>query len=302
MLLSFMLFSLSLLLVSVIADNNQKVLLETIKVLNFKKGTFTNARRSSPIPSISCVGGDACRDFIPEVVSCKNVGFDGNDIGWECTADLPNSVRFGTTDVSCEGFAYPEDPYILKGSCGLEYTLYRNVHGQRYYAQNGRTGTNFWSFFGVLFVAYIIWKFFVPSPQTPMNTSENPNSVGDGGGYGGGGFGGGGAGGPGGPGYGGGGAGAGYGRGNGGWTGSGYNNGAFGPNCAPQDQQNNGFWTGAGLGAMAGYLFGNRGGGGYYRAPPSYGSGFSSYGAGGSGTSFSSGSRSATGFGSTRRR
>ena len=26
-------------------------------------------------------------------------------------------------EVICEGYDYPDDPYILKGSCGLEYTL-----------------------------------------------------------------------------------------------------------------------------------------------------------------------------------
>ena len=33
--------------------------------------------------------------------------------------------------VSCEGYNYAEDPYILKGSCGLEYDLeYRSGAGR----------------------------------------------------------------------------------------------------------------------------------------------------------------------------
>lgn len=36
---------------------------------------------------------------------------------------MDNAYRFGRVEVSCEGFSHPDDPYILKGSCGLEYTL-----------------------------------------------------------------------------------------------------------------------------------------------------------------------------------
>jgi len=36
---------------------------------------------------------------------------------------MDNDYRFGKIEVSCEGYDHPDDPYILKGSCGLEYTL-----------------------------------------------------------------------------------------------------------------------------------------------------------------------------------
>ncbi len=32
--------------------------------------------------------------------------------------------------VACEGYDYPEDPYILAGSCGLEYTLELTQQGR----------------------------------------------------------------------------------------------------------------------------------------------------------------------------
>jgi len=38
---------------------------------------------------------------------------------WECKTDMDNAYRFGRTDVSCEGFSHADDPYILKGSCGV---------------------------------------------------------------------------------------------------------------------------------------------------------------------------------------
>ena len=31
--------------------------------------------------------------------------------------------RLGSVTVACEGYDYPDDPYILAGSCGLEYSL-----------------------------------------------------------------------------------------------------------------------------------------------------------------------------------
>ena len=42
---------------------------------------------------------------------------------WECKSDMDNLYRFGEIEVVCEGYDYAEDPYITKGSCGLEYTL-----------------------------------------------------------------------------------------------------------------------------------------------------------------------------------
>ena len=38
---------------------------------------------------------------------------------WECKADMPGEYRFGQVTVACEGYSYPDDAYILKGSCGV---------------------------------------------------------------------------------------------------------------------------------------------------------------------------------------
>jgi len=38
---------------------------------------------------------------------------------WECKSDMDNAFRFGEISVTCEGYDYPDDPYILKGSCGV---------------------------------------------------------------------------------------------------------------------------------------------------------------------------------------
>jgi hypothetical protein len=86
---------------------------------------MSNGRRSAAVPQLTCVGGSAGCDFnvVPNVVRCSNAGFDGQDVNWDCKASLDDTVRFGVTEVLCEGYDYPEDPYILKGSCGLEYKL-----------------------------------------------------------------------------------------------------------------------------------------------------------------------------------
>jgi hypothetical protein len=70
------------------------------------------------------MGGTAgCAAFVPEIVQCYNRGSDGLDVQWECKADMDNEYRFGKIEVTCEGYDYPEDKYILAGSCGLEYTI-----------------------------------------------------------------------------------------------------------------------------------------------------------------------------------
>ncbi len=119
------------------------VKLSDVQVLTLYHGKMTNGRRSSPVPQLKCVGGTAgCRAFTPQasillsfeqissynapvvicqiqVVQCYNRGWDGNDIQWECKTDMDNAYRFGQISVSCEGYSYPDDPYILKGSCGV---------------------------------------------------------------------------------------------------------------------------------------------------------------------------------------
>ncbi|XP_068178788.1 store-operated calcium entry-associated regulatory factor [Antennarius striatus] len=108
------------------------VLLRDIQVLTLYKGRHTTSRRSSPIPQLQCVGGSAgCQAFLPEVVQCLNKGWDGVDVQWECKTDMDNAYRFGIIEVSCEGYGHPADAYILKGSCGLEYTLELTEEGQR---------------------------------------------------------------------------------------------------------------------------------------------------------------------------
>ncbi|CAL8329090.1 unnamed protein product [Lota lota] len=139
--------------------NGGCVLLRDVQVLTLYKGHFTTAGRSSPIPQLKCIGGTAgCGAFVPEAVQCKNKGWDGVDVQWECKTDMDNSYQFGRIEVSCEGYSHPDDAYILKGSCGLEYTLELteegrarqrsgSIHGSKQSGGFGDFASNFFSGF-----------------------------------------------------------------------------------------------------------------------------------------------------------
>jgi len=91
--------------------------------LNFYDDSVTTSRRSAPIPQSVC-RGTPCKYYTPDVVHCVSLpGGFGTEVDWKCEADLPDSLRFGRVEVSCEGWSGPGDPFVLKGSCSLEYRL-----------------------------------------------------------------------------------------------------------------------------------------------------------------------------------
>lgn len=99
-----------------------KVKLTKIETLILREGEMTTGRRSNPVKQLSCTG-EYCHSRPYEVV-CKNIGHDGRDVTWKCTAEDMVQLKFGyDLDVQCEGYEYPDDPYVLVGSCGLTYSL-----------------------------------------------------------------------------------------------------------------------------------------------------------------------------------
>ena len=100
--------------------NKERVLLTDVSSITLEAGRMTNGRRSSPVPQLKCVGGTAGTSVPqPKVVQCINRGSDGYDVQWECKADMDHDYRFGRIQVSCEGYDRPDDPYVLRGSCGV---------------------------------------------------------------------------------------------------------------------------------------------------------------------------------------
>ncbi|KAM9331407.1 store-operated calcium entry-associated regulatory factor [Gastrophryne carolinensis] len=303
-------------------SQHDRVLLREVQAITLYSDRYTNGRRSSPIPQLKCVGGSAgCSAMIPQVVQCHNRGWDGIDVQWECKADLDNAYRFGRIDVSCEGFDYPDDPYVLRGSCGLEYTLELTEEGQKR-SQNGHSFGGFGGFgsgysskswntpspsfdgsslVGLLVIvalAFLVYKLFLSGPSiqdhppSPDNDGQDQNyrhaSA------------------PPPPGF------------KSDYTGAGYTSGFGGFGNAAGfgggATQGPGFWSGLGTGGVLGYLFGSRRSQTHYTAcPPNYNTwsgasphyntwGGPSFSGSTFSTSQSSGVRTASGFGQTKRR
>ncbi|KAK4309704.1 hypothetical protein Pmani_018700 [Petrolisthes manimaculis] len=303
--------------------STDSVLLKDIQVLTLYNGKSTTGGRSSPVPQLECVkGGTAsCNAFRPRVVQCYNRGWDGSEVQWECTTDMDNAYRFGEIEVSCEGYSHRDDPYVLKGSCGLRYTIDYTKEGlnqQRqynYYGDNQDSSGYYqkkksenwtresWFADMIVFVAVLLmcWAFYktcVGSRYSHENAQSTTNDDYPGSGGGGGG---------------------GY-----GWFGQGGHQPTAPPHSGFTDDAScgnatrhrgggtgaGGFWTGAITGGLLGYMFGNTGrrhntwGAGGWGNSGGWGSG--STGGGFSGGGFSgggsTGTRTASGFGGTSRR
>ncbi|KAI1703548.1 SOCE-associated regulatory factor of calcium homoeostasis domain-containing protein [Ditylenchus destructor] len=145
----------------------QRVLLRDVTSITLNRGVYTNGRRSAPVPQLQCTGGTANGKYAPKTVQCYNRGFDGVDVQWECKADMPLDFQFGKISVSCEGYEYPNDPYILANSCGLEYELDYSASGTKkgaygkpsapYHEEQGIGFAKVVYFFIACFIIYLIY-------------------------------------------------------------------------------------------------------------------------------------------------
>jgi len=229
-------------------------------------------------------------------VQCYNRGFDGVDVQWECKADLPSNIRFGDVTVACEGYDYPDDPNILTGSCGLEYTLHTTNSDDRYGSYKPRPygSSSGWgsSMFVLVLFAIVVYYIYTNCVSTRA-----------GGGLGGGRRWGGDYPPPPYPGSGSGGFGGGFGN-DGSYKNSQSSYGAAGsaPIASP------GFWSGMLGGGALGYMLGRNNNNAYGGYQQPWGGGFSNrgfgggFGGGGMRMASGGGTRSASGFGGTRRR
>lgn len=124
------------------------VLLSKVKSLTLRDGQRTSHRRVDPLPQLNCVGGDGCQFYKVDTMRCTNSGseYDTEDIQWTCKASLPPEFKLGSTDVICEGYDNADDPYILKGSCGVEYRLMLTEFGEEKYRDHiGRGAWRSWN-------------------------------------------------------------------------------------------------------------------------------------------------------------
>jgi len=166
---------------------SEAVLLQSVKAITLESGKYTIGNK--PILQLQCIGGSAygARNAYPDVVQCVNVGSDSSgDPQWRCEADLDTSVRFGKTKVSCEGYSHPQDPYIWKGSCGLEYNLeytqegrnqHNNHYSDSYHSNYGYSSSSNSSGFGslILFIIIVVIIFGIIGQLRNTQPYQGPN-------------------------------------------------------------------------------------------------------------------------------
>ncbi|NXC38644.1 SARAF factor, partial [Penelope pileata] len=162
------------------------VLLRDVQALTLHRGRYTTARRTAAVPQLQCTGGSGGCSRVPEVVQCHNKGWDGYDVQWQCKADLENTLRFGQIEVSCEGYDYPDDPYILRGSCSLLFRLELTEEGERQVKSSGSFGSGYYqsvkdssdSGAGAIFaivllvLAFGVYKFFLSNQQPQQSSGD----------------------------------------------------------------------------------------------------------------------------------
>ncbi|KAI1661902.1 hypothetical protein F4813DRAFT_176278 [Daldinia decipiens] len=276
------------------AKPQNAILLSDVQSLTLRGGgAQTKHRRVSAVPQLRCVSPPAiCRLHEIDVMRCANQGsgYDAQDIQWSCTASLPPELKLGSTDVLCEGYSSPDDPYVLKGSCGVEYRLLLTDTGEAKFPDIAKTGGAekktmsekiAAALFGVVFALVCMIMIYSAcvnarnAPNAPRRPRDNRWGGGGGGGFD-----------------------PGFGPGGGGddwndppppYPGPKYSSTTGNQGWRP------GFWTGAATGAAAGYAAGNRRSG----QSSSY---ESRAGPSSSSQSTSSARYEGTGFGSTSRR
>ncbi|KAJ2899890.1 hypothetical protein MKZ38_002757 [Zalerion maritima] len=142
------------------SSNSKKILLSKVSTLTLRSGQQTSHRRVPSIPQLKCVSpSHLCNLYEIDTVRCFNAGagYDNEDVQWTCTATVPEELKLGRTDVICEGYSGPDDKYVLKGSCGVEYTMHLTDKGrERYPGMSDGNGVTGWTWGGVLFAVVFV--------------------------------------------------------------------------------------------------------------------------------------------------
>uniref|UniRef100_A0A8C3TPF9 Store-operated calcium entry-associated regulatory factor n=1 Tax=Catharus ustulatus TaxID=91951 RepID=A0A8C3TPF9_CATUS len=155
-------------------DRPGKVLLADVQALTLYRGQYTTSRRTAAVPQLQCTGGSAGCSRVPEVVQCYSKGWDGYDVQWQCRADLENAFRFGQMEVSCEGYDYPDDPYVLRGSCSLLFSLELTEEGERKLRKDDSdSGSGAIVVIVLLVLAFGVYKLLLSNQQSQQNSGHS---------------------------------------------------------------------------------------------------------------------------------
>lgn len=132
----------------------QRVPLRNVESLVFEAGKMTAGRRTAPVPQMVQTNR---RDIGVRSIYCRNVGWDGQNVNWECR--LPDDVpaRLGAFAIECEGYDYAGDANHLAGSCGIRYELLPASAAYTASAATGRADSPLWVVLAVMApVAFLV--------------------------------------------------------------------------------------------------------------------------------------------------
>lgn len=132
----------------------QRVPLRSVESLVFEAGKMTAGRRTAPVPQMVQTNR---RDIGVRSIYCRNVGWDGQNVNWECR--LPDDVpaRLGAFAIECEGYDYAGDANHLAGSCGIRYELLPASAAYTASAATGRADSPLWVVLAVMApVAFLV--------------------------------------------------------------------------------------------------------------------------------------------------
>ncbi|KAF3769876.1 hypothetical protein M406DRAFT_59048 [Cryphonectria parasitica EP155] len=190
------------------ATPRDAILLSHVESITLRADRQTSHRRVSAIPQLQCIASPGlCDKFPVDVMRCDNrgSGYDSEEIQWSCTAQLPPELKLGSTDVICEGYTSPDDPYVLKGSCGVEYRLALTPLGEEKWGRRPAAGNPyshldnpdtagsrkdrlFVALFWIVFGAVALWIVYsLVQEMLAPNRPRAPRRITGGGGGGGGG-------------------------------------------------------------------------------------------------------------------
>lgn len=109
--------------------SSDAVLFSKVDTLELRIDQMARRRWSSPVPQLQCVGGNAVSYAGSCNIVCSRLGnftTAGEPMSWNCSLKGIGKHYFDVLNavVSCEGWHDQNDPYILAGSCSVQYELW----------------------------------------------------------------------------------------------------------------------------------------------------------------------------------
>lgn len=101
----------------------QPILMKDMEVLSFYNDGITGTIRGQPIPQMVLLTPGVPEHAVPKEIVCKNIGWDGLNVHWDCSSEMKSEWNIENPIISCEGWSGPGDEYVVPGSCSISYEL-----------------------------------------------------------------------------------------------------------------------------------------------------------------------------------